>query len=194
MKVQETHLDGLLLITSKVHSDSRGFFCETFKNEPFDDWSFADDPEDENPLNDYVFVQDNLAHSKTAGTVRGLHYQTDSYAQAKLVSVLSGSVLDVAVDLRPGSRTFGMHGWFKLQAIGRHPYCHMLLVPRGFAHGYQTLEDESLVFYKVDNPYAPGFEAGIRWDDPDLNIEWPIVEEAILSEKDSQLPLFREVF
>jgi dTDP-4-dehydrorhamnose 3,5-epimerase len=177
MEVQNTTFDGVLLIKSRVYSDSRGFFCETFKAIS---------------LPEPRFIQDNLAFSKVAGTVRGLHFQRGAFAQSKLVAVLSGKILDVVVDLRKGSPTFGYHGWFPLHAVGSYPESQMLLVPKGFAHGYQTLEDACLVSYKVDTAYSPEHEAGIRWDDPDLAIDWPI-KEATLSHKDQVLPLFKEI-
>jgi len=135
-----------------------------------------------------AFVQDNCSLSRRAGVIRGLHFQRDPHAQAKLVWVVTGSIFDVIVDLRPGSRT--RFKWESFILTDERP-C-MLYIPKGFAHGFCTLKDDTRVFYKVDSPYNPGSEAGIRWDDPDLGIPWPTVSP-ILSEKDARLPLLREL-
>ncbi|MDP7487945.1 MAG: dTDP-4-dehydrorhamnose 3,5-epimerase, partial [Alphaproteobacteria bacterium] len=135
---------------------------------------------------DTVFVQDNLSLSLRAGTIRGLHLQLPPHAQAKLVSVVSGCVLDVAVDLRMGSPTFAQHVAVELSAASGE----QLYVPEGFAHGFCTLEAETRVAYKVSAFYAPDHEAGLRWDDPALGIAWPVAAgEAMLSEKDLTPPL-----
>jgi len=174
MDISATTFHDVKLIESPVHWDHRGFFCETFKVLNFKE----------------LLIQDNMAYSLQKGTIRGLHYQMDDLAQAKLIGVLSGSIYDVVVDLRKDSSTYGLYGWTRLHAIGRHPTGRWLYVPRGFAHGYQTLEDGTLVTYKVDNIYSPAHEAGIRWDDPDLAVDWPI-KEAILSDKDRNLPFLK---
>ncbi|MDL2314034.1 dTDP-4-dehydrorhamnose 3,5-epimerase [Desulfovibrio sp. OttesenSCG-928-C14] len=174
MEIIESGLAGLLLLKPKVFADERGFFMETFRQ----DWLPAlglHDP----------FIQDNHARSEAAGVMRGLHFQAPPKAQSKLVSVVAGSVYDVAVDIRKGSSTYGQWRGFALSARGKE----RLLVPRGFAHGYMTLEPGTEVQYKVDAYYAPECEGGILWNDPDLNISWPDLE-AILSEKDRKLPRF----
>jgi dTDP-4-dehydrorhamnose 3,5-epimerase len=122
------------------------------------------------------------------GVIRGLHFQSDPHAQAKLIWVISGSIYDVIVDIRPGSTSFGRWSAFELAADKPR----MLFVPRGFAHGFCTLVPDTRVFYKVDSPYAPQAENGIRWDDPDLAIPWPI-DQPIVSEKDKTLPLLKEL-
>lgn len=136
-----------------------------------------------------VFVQDNLSLSKLAGTVRGLHYQEAPFEQGKLVSVVSGSIFDVAVDIRPGSKTFGRHVAYVLSAENRE----QLYIPPGCAHGFITLEPDTKVFYKVTAPYSKEHDRGILWNDPDLQIPWPDLYP-ILSEKDQVQPRFKELF
>ncbi len=135
-----------------------------------------------------AFVQDNCSHSVPKGVVRGLHFQRDPWSQAKLVWVVTGAVFDVIVDMRPGSRTYLR--WESFELTAEVP--RMLFIPRGFAHGFCTLEENTRVFYKVDAPYRPDVEGGIRWDDPDLAIAWP-TSSPIVSEKDAGLPLLREL-
>ncbi len=138
---------------------------------------------------DADFVQDNQAFNARRGTVRGLHFQAAPHPQAKLVRVLKGAIFDVAVDVRQGSPTYGQWAGATLTAEGGE----QLFVPRGFAHGYCTLTDDTELFYKVDGLYAPQTEGGLIWNDPDLGIAWPIEGEAILSEKDKVLPRLKDM-
>jgi len=170
MKIKTTSFDGLIEIFPDVYADDRGWFYEFYKEETFK----------KNHLH-YTFVQENQSFSKK-GVVRGLHFQHPPYAQAKLVTALTGKVLDVVVDLRPTSKTFKQTYYCLLESSKRN----MLLVPEGFAHGFSALED-SIFFYKCSNGYNRESEAGIRWDDPELKIEWR-VENPIISRKDAELP------
>lgn len=167
-------LPDVLLITPKRHGDARGWFSETWSRRAFEAAGLNLD-----------FVQDNQAFNAKAGTVRGLHFQTAPHPQAKLMRVLSGAIFDVAVDVRPGSPTFGKWVGAKLTAEGGE----QLLIPRGFAHGYCTLEDNTMLAYKVDGLYAPQCEGGVAWNDPDLAIDWGMdLSGAITSDKDKLLP------
>ncbi|MBR5735975.1 MAG: dTDP-4-dehydrorhamnose 3,5-epimerase [Bacteroidales bacterium] len=170
MKVTHTTIDGLLVIEPRVFRDGRGYFFESFNARDFADVT------GQLP----AFVQDNQSGSKR-GVLRGLHFQLPPYDQAKLVTVVSGSVLDVAVDLREGSPTYGRYEAVELSGDN-----HLqLFIPRGFAHGYLVLSDTAVFRYKCDNYYAPGFEGGLAWNDPDIGIEWPLPEdELLLSDKD----------
>lgn len=168
----------VLLITPQRHGDARGWFAET--------WSTRLMAEAGLP---HAFVQDNQAFNARAGTVRGLHFQTAPHAQGKLVRVLRGAIYDVAVDVRPGSPSYGRWVAAELTA-GRG---EQLFVPRGFAHGYCTLQADTELFYKVDGQYAPQLEGGVAWDDPDLAIPWPLEREPVLSDKDKKLPRLREL-
>ena len=161
-----------------MFADSRGYFMETWKQQEFDEH-----------IGKINFVQDN--ESKSAyGVLRGLHYQKGDAAQAKLVRVIKGRVIDVAVDIRPGSSTYGQHIMVELSEDNKRQF----FIPRGFAHGFLVLSPEAIFTYKVDNVYAPQQEAGIRWDDPDLGIEWPIDRKDVLtSEKDLKQPFFKEL-
>lgn len=171
-------LPGVLLITPKRHGDARGWFSET--------WSRAAMAKAGADLD---FVQDNQAFSAQRGTMRGLHFQRAPFAQAKLVRVLKGAILDVAVDVRLGSATYGRYVSAELTAEGGE----QLFVPRGFAHGYCTLTDDCELFYKVDGLYAPQTEGGVAWDDPDLGILWPLDGDPVLSDKDKVLPKLRDL-
>jgi dTDP-4-dehydrorhamnose 3,5-epimerase len=177
MNYIQTEIEGVFIIEPKVFKDSRGYFMEAWKQEEF---------------NEHVgktnFIQDN--ESKSAfGVLRGLHYQKGSLSQAKLVRVIKGRVLDVAVDIRKSSPTFGKHVKIELSEDNKR----QLFIPRGFAHGFLVLSDEAIFTYKVDNPYAPQAEAGIRWDDPALAIEWPIdFSQVLTSEKDLKHPLMKD--
>lgn len=158
------------ILTPKKFGDSRGFFMELYNK------SRLDSP---------IFVQDNLSLSRPRGVVRALHFQKPPFAQDKLVMVLQGAILDVAVDIRRGSPTFGQHVSVELSAEN----CRQLLVPVGFAHGFCTLTADTMVLYKVSSPYAPQADAGIFWNDPALGIAWPVsTDEALLSDKDLLLP------
>ena len=162
------------LIVPKRHGDQRGYFAETWNRKVFREAGIDAD-----------FCQDNAAYSAATHILRGLHFQTPPHAQAKLVSVLSGRIFDVAVDIRKSSPTFGRHVSVELSAEEGQA----LLVPKGFAHGYATLVPDTTVFYKVDAHYAPANDAGILWSDPSLGIKWPVTaQEAILSAKDLKLP------
>ena len=174
MRIVPTPVPGLLVLEPAVHRDERGFFMETWR----DTWL-----ETLGPVR--PFVQDNHACSVARGVLRGLHFQHPPHAQGKLVWVSKGAVLDVAVDLRKGSPAYGhWHAELLSAENARRFY-----LPRGFAHGYMTLEPDTEFHYKVDNYYAPDAEDGIRWDDPDLAIVWPEIPP-VLSDKDSVLPFF----
>ncbi|TYA74139.1 dTDP-4-dehydrorhamnose 3,5-epimerase [Seonamhaeicola marinus] len=177
MKVEETNLEGCFVITPSVFEDSRGFFYESFNHKKFNEFTGAD----------VHFVQDNVSKS-TKGVLRGLHFQIDEHAQAKLVKVLSGKVLDVAVDLRPNSKTFGKHFSIILDAY-KHQH---LFIPRGFAHGFHVLEDNTIFSYKCDNYYCKPAERGVFYNDEQLKIDWKIQENIILSSKDKELPTLKK--
>ncbi len=164
----------VLLITPKRHGDARGWFSET--------WSRGTLAEAAGITAD--FVQDNQAFNARKGTLRGLHFQTAPHPQAKLVRVLKGAIYDVAVDIRQGSPSYGRWVGAELTAEGGE----QLFVPRGFAHGYCTLTDDTELFYKVDGLYAPETEGGLAWNDPDLAIAWPLDGDPVLSDKDKALP------
>ena len=167
------------LIRTPRFSDARGHFCETFQRADFAAQGF-----------DYDFLQDNQSSSDRPGTVRGLHFQRPPFAQTKLVRVLRGSILDVAVDLRSSSPTFGRHVAASLSSEGNE----QLLVPAGFAHGFCTLEPDTVVFYKVDQIYSAAHDGGVNWADSALGIEWPVAPaEAILSDRDRGLPMFADL-
>ena len=175
MPFKETPIKDLLVFEPTVLEDTRGYFFEAFNARTFKDGGI------ETP-----FVQDNQAFSKY-GVLRGLHYQTGPYAQSKIVRVIHGEVLDVAVDLREKSPTYGQ--WFKIRLSAENRL--QLFIPRGFAHGYLALSPTAEFFYKCDNYYARDFEGGIIYNDPGLAIDWEIpAEDIILSPKDEQLPLF----
>jgi dTDP-4-dehydrorhamnose 3,5-epimerase len=171
-------LPEVLLITPRRYGDARGWFSET--------WSRAALAEAGLDLD---FVQDNQAFSAAKGTLRGLHFQRAPAAQGKLVRVLKGAVFDVAVDVRPGSRTYGQ--WVSAELTAQRG--EQLWIPPGFAHAYCTLTDDCEIFYKVDAPYAPETEGGIAWDDPDLAIPWPLHGDPVLSPKDKLLPRLRDL-
>jgi dTDP-4-dehydrorhamnose 3,5-epimerase len=159
------------LVAPRVYRDERGFFLERYRRDAFEDAGIACE-----------FVQDNHSRSQR-GTVRGLHFQRPPHAQAKLVSVTRGEIFDVAVDVRVGSPTYGR--W--VGAVLNDDTLHQLFVPPGFAHGFVVRSEVADVLYKVDAPYAPGAEGGLRWDDPALSVDWGTAE-AIVSEKDQCLP------
>ena len=178
MEFKALAITGVGLIEPKRFGDGRGYFCETFKLSEF-----------ESHIGKVEFVQDNESLS-TRGVLRGLHFQRGEWSQAKLVRVSQGRVLDVAVDLRGGSPTYGQHVAVELSRDnGRQ-----MFIPRGFAHGFVVLSDEAQFQYKVDNVYAPQSEATLRFDDPALGIDWPIAKEEMkLSEKDLRGMAFAEV-
>ena len=177
MNFIETAIKGVYIIEPKVFNDARGYFCETWKKEEF-----------EANIGKVDFIQDNESKS-SYGVLRGLHYQKGSFSQAKLVRVIKGKVLDVAVDIRRHSPTFGQHVMAELSEDNKR----QLFIPKGFAHGFLVLSEEAIFTYKVDNVYAPQAEAGIRWNDPQLKIDWPIEKmNVITSEKDLKAPAFSE--
>lgn len=174
-----SEVPGLLVIEPKKFGDHRGFFSEVYNRKRLEEQGVAID-----------FVQDNHSLSAEAGVVRGLHYQSPPFAQTKLVRVVRGRLLDVVVDIRRGSPTFGDHAAVELSAEN----WRQLLVPHGFAHGFVTLEPNTEVIYKVDAYYAPDHDHGILWRDPDLGIDWPVAPEAaLLSDKDKAQPRLSEI-
>jgi dTDP-4-dehydrorhamnose 3,5-epimerase len=178
MKIEQTPLQDCFIIHEKVHGDERGYFIETFNQRDFNAATGLA----------ILFVQDNQSKS-TKGVLRGLHMQRGASAQAKLVRVIAGSVLDVAVDLRKDSPSFGQHFTIELTAENHKQF----FVPAGFAHGFVVLSESATFFYKVDKFYEPGNEVGIMYNDMDLNIDWQLPEsELILSEKDKTLGSFAE--
>jgi dTDP-4-dehydrorhamnose 3,5-epimerase len=167
------------LLTPRRFEDERGAFCEVYRKDALERLGVLRE-----------CVQDNHSISRRAGTVRGLHYQIAPHAQDKLVRVVRGAILDVALDLRRASATFGQHVSFVLSAANGN----QLLVPVGFAHGFCTLEPDTEVLYKVTAYYAPAHERGVLWNDPDLGIDWPVSPaDALLSDKDQRLPRWRDV-
>ena len=177
MRITLTEFPGLAVITPKVHQDERGFFLETYRRDVFKKAGLPWD-----------FVQANHARSETPGVLRGLHYQAPPAAQSKLVWVTAGRVLDVVVDLRRGSPTFGRQFSLELTADN----FTRLLIPKGFAHAYLTLTPGTEFQYMVDAYYSPAHEQGIAWDDPDLGIAWPI-NDPLLSGKDKLLPRLKDI-
>lgn len=177
MEFKQTEIEGVYVIEPRVFNDARGYFFEAWKREEF-----------EQHIGHVDFIQDNESKS-SKGVLRGLHYQKGELSQAKLVRVIKGKVLDVAVDLRKKSPTFGKHVMVELSEDNKRQF----FIPRGFAHGFLVLSDEAIFTYKVDNVYAPQAEAGIRWNDPALGIEWPIdAKDVLTSEKDLKQPLLKD--
>lgn len=177
MKFINNSLEGLVVIESEIFRDYRGYFLQSYNETQF-----------EEAIGKISFLQDNETKS-FKGVVRGLHFQKPPYAQAKLVRCVKGRVLDVALDIRHGSTTYGQHVTVELSGENNK----QVFIPRGFAHGFLVLSDYAIVSYKVDNKYAPEYDAGIRWDDPILNIQWEVnSDEVLVSEKDSKLPFFSE--
>lgn len=176
MNLINTELDGVYIIEPTVFHDERGYFFENYNRDAFEKAGL-----------NYVFVQDNQSKS-SYGTIRGIHFQKEDFAQAKLVQVLRGTVLDIAVDLRAGSPTYGKHVAVELS---EENHCQ-LLIPRGFGHGFSVLSETAVFSYKCDNFYAPAYEGSIRFDDPDLAIDWRIdMKKALVSDKDRAAPDFR---
>ena len=177
MEFKKTDIEGVYIIEPQVFNDSRGYFFEAWKKGEF-----------ESHIGTVDFIQDNESKS-SYGVLRGLHYQRGAMSQAKLVRVIRGRVLDVAVDIRRSSATFGRHVMVELSEDNKRQF----FIPRGFAHGFLVLSPEAIFTYKVDNIYAPQAEAGIRWDDPELGIQWPIDPQQVLtSDKDMRQPLLRD--
>ena len=177
MKFVNTPIEGLVIIEPTLFGDDRGYFIESYNKKKF-----------EEAIGNISFVQDN--ESKSAkGVLRGLHFQKPPYSQAKLVRCIEGKVLDVAVDIRDGSKTFGQHVTVELSGENKK----QVFIPRGFAHGFLVLSESAIFAYKVDNSYASAYDEGIRWDDSILNIRWGVSEsEVSVSEKDAKLPFFSE--
>lgn len=176
MKITKTKLDGVVIIEPDVFGDNRGFFMESWNKEKMEEVGLF-----------YNFVQDNHSKSTVKGTLRGIHFQKGDKAQAKLVRCVKGAVLDVAVDLRKNSPTFKKWVGVELSAENKK----QLLIPRGFGHAFVTLTDDVEFLYKADNYYASDADAGIRWNDPDIGVEWG-VENPILSEKDKKNPFLKD--
>ena len=177
MDFKKTAIEGVYIIEPRVFNDARGYFFEAWKKEEF-----------EKNIGHIEFVQDNESKS-SYGVLRGLHYQKGAASQSKLVRVIKGKVLDVAVDIRKSSPTFGQHVMVELSDENKRQF----FIPRGFAHGFLVLSDEAVFTYKVDNPYAPQAEAGICWNDPAIGIDWPIDPKDVLtSEKDMKQPLLKD--
>ena len=177
MKFTKTKIEGIIIIEPRVFEDERGYFLESYNEKEF-----------EKAIGKVSFVQDNESKS-SKGVLRGLHFQKPPYSQAKLVRCIEGEVLDVAVDIRDGSKTFGQHVAVELSGENKK----QVFIPRGFAHGFLVLSESATFAYKVDNSYAPEYDAGIRWDDSMLNIQWGVNEsEVMVSEKDAEFPFFLE--
>jgi dTDP-4-dehydrorhamnose 3,5-epimerase len=179
MQFTRLAIPDVVLIEPKRLGDARGFFSETFRQDRFTA-----------EIGPVTFVQDNQSRSALKGTIRGLHFQREPRAQGKLVRAISGVVLDVAVDIRAGSPSFGRFVAVELSADNGH----QLWVPPGFLHGFCTLTNDVELAYKVTDYYSPEHDAGVRWDDPDIGIPWPVdTSAAVLSEKDRKAPLLRDL-
>ena len=177
MEVIKTNIEGVIIVEPRIFKDGRGYFFESFSQREF-----------EEKVCKTTFVQDNESKS-SYGVVRGLHFQKPPFAQSKLVRVIKGAVLDVAVDIRKGSPTFGQYVSVELTGENHRQF----FIPRGFAHGFSVLSEEVIFQYKCDNFYSPQSEGAIAWNDSDLNIDWRIpVEEVVLSEKDSKHPKLKD--
>ena len=177
MNYIQTCIPGVVIVEPRVFNDARGYFFEAWKQEEFNA-----------SVQPVQFIQDNESRS-SYGVLRGLHYQKGEWSQAKLVRVIKGKVLDVAVDIRRSSPTFGQHVMVELSEENKR----QLFIPRGFAHGFLVMSEDAIFTYKVDNVYAPQAEAGICWNDPDLGIEWPIAPGDVLnSEKDLKAPRLKD--
>ena len=177
MKFTKTTIEGLVIFEPTVFEDEIGYFLESYNEKKF-----------EEAIGKISFVQDNESKS-SKGVLRGLHFQNPPFAQVKLVRCIEGCVMDVAVDIRKRSPTYGMHVAIELSGENKK----QLFVPRGFAHGFSVLSDTAVFAYKVDNDYSPTFDAGIRYDDKELNINWGVTEQEVqLSDKDKDLPFFKD--
>ena len=177
MEIIKTNIEGVVIIEPRIFKDDRGYFFESFSQREF-----------EEKVCKTTFVQDNESKS-SYGVLRGLHFQKPPFAQSKLVRVIKGAVLDVAVDIRKGSPTFGQYVSVELTGENHRQF----FIPRGFAHGFSVLSEEVIFQYKCDNFYSPQSEGAIAWNDPDLNIDWRIpAEQVVLSEKDSKHPRLKD--
>ena len=179
MKLIPQSIPDVILVQPEIHGDSRGYFVETFRQDEF-----------EKAIGQKIsFVQDSESKS-SRGVLRGLHFQLPPFAQSKLVRVIKGSILDVAVDLHLSSPSYGHY----VKAVISSDQWNQILVPIGFAHGFCTLEDNTEVIYKVSNLYSPNHDKGVRWNDPKLKIDWPVsADQVILSQKDMEQPFFDEL-
>ena len=178
MKITTTKIEGLVIVEPKVYRDSRGYFSETYHQSRLGSLGYH-----------HKFIQDNQSRS-SFGVIRGLHFQRPPHAQTKLIRVIEGTIFDVALDIRPDSPTFG--NWFGLEISAENQL--QLLIPGGFAHGFSVLSTHATVFYKCDAYYHPESESGIRYNDPDLGIDWKIdLNAAVVSKKDLALPLFKDL-
>ena len=179
MQIEKLDIPDVVLVLPKIHRDARGFFSETFNARALEQFGISGD-----------FVQDNHSLSVQTGVLRGLHFQLPPYAQDKLVRVTRGAIFDVAVDIRKGSPTYGHHVSATLSAQN----WHQLWVPKGFAHGFCTLEPDTEVVYKVTDYYNADSDRGLAWDDQALGIEWPVAAgDAVLSDKDRQHPTLADL-
>ena len=186
MEIIKTALEGVVIIRPKIFGDARGYFFESFNQKGFTEKVLGIEY---NPEDRTLFVQDNESKS-SYGVVRGLHFQKPPYAQAKLIRVIKGKVLDVAVDIRKGSPTYGKHVAVELSGENHE----QLYIPRGFAHGFSVLSEEAILQYKCDNLYAPQAEGAIIWNDPDLAIDWKLdAEDVLLSEKDKMHQQLKDI-
>ena len=176
MKKIETALPGVVIVEPQVFGDQRGYFMETYNKQAFADIGITTE-----------FVQDNQSYSAQKGILRGIHFQNAPYSQAKLVRVTRGAVMDVAVDLRKGSPTYKQ--WVAVELSEENK--RQLMIPRGFGHGFVTLTDHVEFLYKADNYYAPEADGGIRWNDPELGIDWGVTDP-VLSEKDTKSPFLKD--
>ena len=176
MNIIDTAIPDVKLLEPQVFGDARGWFMESWSKRKFEEGGLYVD-----------FLQDNHSYSAEKGTLRGLHYQLNPMAQAKLLRATRGTIFDVAVDIRKGSPNYAKWVGYELSAENKR----QLFIPRGFAHGFITLTDDVEVQYKADNYYAPDCDGNIRWDDPEIGIQWPI-EPIILSDKDEKAPLLKE--
>ena len=177
MQVEKLAIPGVVKITPRRFGDHRGFFAETYSARAYAEIDIADD-----------FVQDNHSLSAQVGTVRGLHFQAPPHAQAKLVRCGRGAIFDVAVDIRKGSPTYGR--WVGAELSAENGV--QLYVPAGFAHGFATLQPDSEIVYKCSDYYAPDSEGALVWDDPEIGIDWPLLGDAVLSDKDAAAPTLSE--
>ncbi|HIS96088.1 MAG TPA: dTDP-4-dehydrorhamnose 3,5-epimerase [Candidatus Ventricola gallistercoris] len=177
MKRIETSLPGVCIVEPQVFGDHRGYFMETYNRKAFEEIGIP-----------HTFVQDNQSFSAQKGTLRGIHFQNAPFAQAKLVRVTRGAVMDVAVDLRKGSPTYKRWVAVELSAENKR----MLFIPRGFGHGFKTLTEDVEFCYKVDNLYSKACDRGIRYNDPSIGVDWGMIDEKLLSQKDTTSPLLEE--
>ena len=179
MKFSKTNINGLFIIEPNEIKDQRGYFLESFNTRKFN-----------SEIQNINFIQDNESKS-SKGVLRGLHYQNPPFTQSKLVRCIEGEVLDIALDIRRGSPTYGFYHSIKLSKENKK----QVFIPKGFAHGFLVLSDCATFSYKVDNPYSPEHDSGIRWNDEDLNIQWGLEENLVyVSKKDRKLPLFSEFY